>query len=163
MTNEHQSNEPSLSNEPQHQDRNAAGNAAFTPMANHESVPPAKLKHSGPGIASFIIALLAVLALVIGVILSVVAVANSTDFIGATPEEIEEQLLSGGGGDAASLIGAGLLMMLSIGIAIIGLILAIIGVVMKNRKKVFAIIGLILNGLMVLSVIVLMAIGLMAA
>jgi hypothetical protein len=158
MTNEHNPNEQ---NRPQ--DYNNTGFTAFSPANEFPGSAPVKVKHSGPGIASFVLALIAVLTVVIGIIMSVAAVASSADFMSATPEEIESQLLEGGGEGVAAIVGAGLLMILSIGFAIIGLILGIVGVVMKNRKKVFGVIGLILNALIVLSVILLVAVGMFAA
>lgn len=163
MTNEQNPNphDPNEQNRPQ--DTNNSGYANFSPVNEYPGNVPVKVKHSGPGIASFVLALVAVLTVVIGIVLSVAAVASSADLAGATQEEIEAELLEGGGGEVAGLIGAGLLMIASIGFAVIGLILGIIGVVMKNRKKVFGIIGLILNALIVLSVVLLISIGLLAA
>ncbi|MCR2804370.1 hypothetical protein [Paenibacillus soyae] len=163
MTNEQNPNnyDPNEQNRPQNYSN--TGYTNFSPVTDYPGNAPVKMKHSGLGIASFVLALVAVLTIVIGIIMSVAAVASSPDFMNATEDEIATDILEGGGGEFATLMGAGLLMLLSIGISIVGLILGIIAVVLKNRKKVFGIIGLILNALMVLGVVMLFAIGLVAS
>ncbi|MFD0586377.1 hypothetical protein ACFQZE_00060 [Paenibacillus sp. GCM10027627] len=133
-------------------------NGSETPIFQSQQQPyggqaPLIKKHSGPGIASFIIGLLAIVGLIIAIIMSVAAAGSlgSTD-----PLAIEEEMLNGG---ALALVGAGLLMIGSIVLSLIGLILGIIGAVLKNRKQVFSIIGIILNVLIIGGLIILMIIG----
>jgi hypothetical protein len=121
------------------------------------------LKQSKLGIASFIIALVALLLIIITFVL---ATSNSAQFIEfveevnarngvVTPEDIETL-----GGD---ILGVLVLIMIcmfgSIGVALVGAILAFIGIFAKNRRKAFAIIGLVLNGLLIVGAIALFIIG----
>lgn len=152
MTNEYNPNEQNNSQE----DGKQGGYTVFTPVSDHPG-QPVPLKHSGLGISSFVLAIVSIFALIIGIIL---IVAASADFVNMSPAEIESEMMAGAGEEFATILGAGLLMMLSVGISIIGLILGIIGLVIKNRKKIFGILGVVLNGLMVLGIVFLMIIGL---
>jgi len=103
---------------------------------------PAPRGHSGVGVASFVIACVAFITLLAT---SVSCVANiDVDF-----ETIEES------------VGAviGLLFLLSIGLLLIGVSTGIIGVVQSNRKKLFAILGLIFNLLMLLPIVAVLILG----
>lgn len=153
MTNEYNPNEQ---NNPQ-DDGRQGGYTVFTPVSDSSGGQPAQLKHSGLGISSFVLAIISILVFIIGIIM---VVAASADFVNMSPSEIESEMMAGAGGDFAAIVGAGLLLMLAIGISIIGLILGIIGLVIKNRKKIFGILGVVLNGLMVLGIVFLMIIGL---
>ncbi|RIX52413.1 hypothetical protein D3P08_13125 [Paenibacillus nanensis] len=154
MTNEYNPNEQ---NHPQGNGNNQ-GYPAFTPVSGYPGGGQlAPLKHSGLGIASFVLAIVSILALIIGIIMSVAAAAN---YMNVSPSDIESEILAGSGEEFAAFVGAGLLMMLSIGLSIIGLVLGIIGLVIKNRKKIFGIIGVILNALLILGLVLLMALGL---
>lgn len=152
MTNEHDPNEP---NNPQ---GNAyQGETVFTPVTNNPDGQPGPLKHSGLGIASFVLAIISILAFLLSIIMIFAAASNVAHL---SPTEIESELMAGGGEEFAAVLGGGLLIMLAIGISIIGLILGIIGLVIKNRKKIFGILGVVLNGLIVLGIVFLMVIGL---
>ncbi|MFO0865837.1 MAG: hypothetical protein U0744_14495 [Gemmataceae bacterium] len=106
------------------------------------------LPHSAPGIASFIAAILAGL-LAFGMILLAAANADNIEF------EIERK--SGiGVAFIFLLLGSGATML-------VGVILGIVGCVQPHRKKIFAILGLVFNLLIVLAVCGLMLIGLAAA
>lgn len=122
------------------------------------------MKQSGLGIASFILALVTVL-LVVGSIISatmfVSGVAGDTQGFLNEIEKMEEQNTIPS--EFVSIMIAGLCMIASIGIALIGLILGIVGAVQKNRRKVFAIIGIVLNGLIVLGAAGIVIIGLLSA
>lgn len=106
---------------------------------------PIVQKHSGLGITSFIMALAAVITFILAIILIVSGVSGFMD--ASSPEEIQNQILEGNGEGFGAMIAGGLIVLLSIAISFIGLVLGIIGAVMKNRKKVFSIIGIVLNGL----------------
>lgn len=150
MANEHFQNEHNLphnSSEP--------GYTGFTPISNDNNNKTAPNKHSGLGISSFILALVSMLGLVIAFIVSVAAAAQ---FINVDPVDIQSSIMEGGE-ELSSFIGAGLLMLLAICISFIGLLLGIIGIFIKNRKKVFSIIGTALNGLIVIGTVLMMAIG----
>ncbi|MFD0958269.1 hypothetical protein [Paenibacillus chungangensis] len=122
---------------------------------------PETLKHSGLGIASFIIALLAILAAIITLVLTVSFTAEFINMGTLDPESLEAQILDG---DSAivSIMAAGLLFIVSIGLSVIGLILGIVGAVMKNRKKVFSVLGIVLNALIAVGVVVLVIISMVA-
>ncbi|MFF2480647.1 hypothetical protein [Paenibacillus sp. NPDC058071] len=118
---------------------------------------PVPLKHSGVGIASFVLAIISVLLGIAGIILSISfagQVANDPGFMDSMTQsngEVPEGFLA--------LASAGLTMIIGIGCSFIGLILGIVSVASRNRRKVFGIIGLILNGLIVLGMGGLMLIG----
>ncbi|SFE21120.1 hypothetical protein SAMN05216378_2731 [Paenibacillus catalpae] len=140
------------------------------PYASRPSNPFSPIKEDGPmkqsglGIASFILALVTVL-LVVGAIISasvfVSGVAGDAQGFLNEIEGIEgENSLPS---EFVSIMIAGLCIIASIGVALIGLILGIVGAVQKNRRKVFAIIGIVLNGLIVLGTAGLVIIGLVSA
>ena len=111
------------------------------PFADHEP-----LQHSGLGIASFI------LALVSG--LSVIALIVVAGFMEAsTPGGVDE--------DDPAVIVLGLTVCAGAIAAVVGLALGIAGAVQRHRKKVFAVLGLVFNALVVLSVAGLMVIGML--
>lgn len=129
--------------------------ATFTPYPQH---PNERIKHSGPGIASFIIGLIGLVSL-IGLLIgaAVVTVNLVSDFsAGELPsQEVLEQ--SGG------IIVIGLLAILIIFMILIGLILGIVGLVLKNRKKAFAITGTVINGLLLIGTVFMIVLGQFAA
>jgi hypothetical protein len=120
---------------------------AFTP------VPPRK--HSGPGIASFILAMVMGL-LYVGMIVAAIAVvvphvqANQS----LTPQDFQKLGLQ------SPLIMIGMGMLAAIVGNIIGLVLGIIGLLQKERKKGFAIAGTVMNGLAVLVLLLLVLVSL---
>jgi len=95
-----------------------------------------ELPHSGVGIASCVLALLAVLAGAFGMALA--ASVGFDDFGDAVDAEEPEALLA-----LAVLLGSGLLML-------IGLVLAFAGLLQRDRNRLFALLGLCANGLMAL-------------
>lgn len=132
----------------------------FTPI-HHPVITPSK--HSGLGIASFIMAIVSITCFIGLTIAIFVLVSNTIDlttFIDAngnrtmTDEELMDKL--------GPLIGYLILYPLLFVIVIIGLILGIIGLARRGYKKVFAVIGTVLNGLILLSVFLLVIIGLAA-
>lgn len=105
------------------------------------------LKHSGLGIASFIISLL------VGVLLGGAIVAAGVMQVqrpGAFGPESPEAVVIGLG------VCGGILA------AVVGLILGIAGLCQNDRKKVFAVLGLVFNTLIILGVGCLFVIGLAA-
>lgn len=124
------------------------------------SEPPiveGRMKHSGLGIASFVMAIIAILLGVLGMILSVVFVAQAAEDPTSLLIEAESGTIPEGVG---SILAAVVLMFLGVGISFIGLILGIVGIFAKNRRKVFAIIGLVVNGLITLGMLLLFLLGL---
>ncbi len=103
-----------------------------------------KLKHSGLGMASFVLSLLTV-AGVIGFYLAVTA-AVSRGVVDAT-------------NPPAGLLAAGMVFLISVLVALVGIGLGIAGLIQKDRRRVLAVVGLVLNSLVVLTVAVLIVLG----
>lgn len=122
-------------------------NEQFTPPNEQQldpipPAPPVQKKHSGLGIASFIIAMVSIL-LTIAMIFAFVAFggASAIEQFTIDPMMTEEDLLE----VAPGLIIAVLLFMAAALISFIGGILGIAALFQKNRKKLFAILGVIFN------------------
>ena len=107
--------------------------------------PAAPPTHAGIGVASFILGLVAGLAMVV---LIVIAGVMSADAPGGELDENSREAMTVG----CSLIVAA-------GLAVLGLILGIVGAVQQGRKKVFPILGIVINGGMILLVGGLMILG----
>ena len=105
----------------------------------------ARWPHSGIGIASFIAGIVALLMTFGAIALMVVAVAGARH----APEPPQKVVVLTG----LIILGAGL-------IALIGVGLGIGGCCQTDRKKVFAIVGLVINALLLLGIIGLMLVGL---
>jgi hypothetical protein len=108
---------------------------------------PTELKHTGVGIASFIISVISGLMLIVLVIIAGVMEASS-------PDGLDEESTD------AIIVGLGLIGFM-FG-ALLGLVLGIVGVFQSRRKKIFAILGMLLGGLTFFGVLGLMVIGLAA-
>jgi len=107
--------------------------------------PTQIIKHSGPGIASFIISLVAFMGYLFSTVLVSVAAAN---VLGGPEELFEEYFIQQG-----SAVAGVLLLLITIVLNLTSLILGIVGISMKNRKKVFAILGTIFSAIPILPVI----------
>jgi hypothetical protein len=130
---------------------------SFTPIKDAVDAP---VKHSGLGIASFIMSIISIIAYVGLTVALVFMVSNTIDFTtffdaNGQRTMTDQQLVD----KLGPLIGYLVLYPLIFVINIIGLILGIIGLARHGYKKVFAIIGTVLNGLPLLSVFLLMIIG----
>ena len=101
--------------------------------------------HSGLGIASFIIALIAGAAMVA---LIVLAAALSAQAPGGELDENSPEAVTVG----CSLI-------IAAGMALLGLILGVVAAIQQGRKKVFAVLGIVFNGGMILVLVGLMILG----
>jgi hypothetical protein len=103
-------------------------------------LPVANKPHSGSGIASFVLACVSfvVLILMIG---GVIANVDDTGISDAVIQTLD------------------LMLFLSIGLMLIGVSTGIIGIVQSNRKKIFGTLGLIFNVLMLLSVLGILLLG----
>lgn len=103
-------------------------------------------KHSGIGIASFVISILA------GILIFLVfAVAGSLEV--STPGGIDENSTE------AIMIGLAIIGLLFFNVLAVGL--GIGGLLQKERKKIFAILGTVFSSFLILSVIGLMILGTM--
>ncbi|CAM4375851.1 DUF4064 domain-containing protein [Saccharibacillus endophyticus] len=127
-------------------------NPPFSPYDSYpqSDYPQERLKHSGVGIASFVLSLISIALYVvfvvsaIGVVYSLAEVGSTVDF--DVNSATEEQLMSVGLSAIVlifSVLGAAVL-------NLVGAILGIVGIVSKTRKRVFAVIGTVLNGLCLL-------------
>lgn len=113
-------------------------------------------KHSGPGIASFVLGLLSILTGIISLLVMIVGLA---DYV--TPEGLfipdSEELAA----DSAVLAGA-LLFFLSLLLSIVGVVLGIVGCVIRNRRRVFAILGLVFSAIVTVGTVVTLLLGILA-
>ncbi|MBP3962165.1 hypothetical protein [Paenibacillus lignilyticus] len=130
----------------------------FTPIpAAYEEQPPKT--QSKLGIASFIIGLISIIGFIIAIILATSFIMNHNFADSNTlQQEIEANMADLE--TYAPIIGAGLLIIGSMGASIVGLILGIVGACAKNKRKAFSIIGIIINGLLPVGFIGLFLIGL---
>ncbi|WP_339321856.1 hypothetical protein [Paenibacillus sp. FSL W8-0194] len=97
-------------------------------------------RHSGPGIASFIISLVSMLAYIISV--------------GAMGAVFAQGLETDSSWTQSSTTGVTVITMILIGLFaanVIGVILGIVGTILRNRKKIFAVLGLSLNAIIIFS------------
>jgi phosphoglycerol transferase MdoB-like AlkP superfamily enzyme len=142
------------------EEHNRSGFAPYPPEPSFSSMPPGEAqpkKQSGLGIASFIIALLSVVLIIVSIALAATFAGDiaNNELLLNDPTAIESM-------DKEKLVPimiAGLSILGSIGIAVIGLILGIISVFSKTRRKVFGVIGIILNGLIVIGTVGLVVVG----
>lgn len=104
---------------------------------------PTELKHSGLGIASFIMSLICGLGLFVIVFIAGMMSLN---------EEMDET------SSAAMIIG--LAMFVFLGLEFIALILGIVGWTQKDRKSVFGILGTVFSAVVIVGMIGLIALGL---
>ncbi|MBH5318546.1 hypothetical protein I6N90_12095 [Paenibacillus sp. GSMTC-2017] len=132
---------------------NSAGFNSFAPLPGNEA--PIVKKHSGLGIASFILALLSIVCYIASVAL--IGSSSSEIINGGLNYQTEQEVL-----DSElfpMLAGAGLAIIAAIGLGFIGLILGIIGACMKNRKKLFSVLGIVLNVVFPVIILVLLLLG----
>jgi len=108
--------------------------------------PP--FKHSGLGIASFVISIIAALIIFVLVVMAGVMAAKEG---GKMNEQSPEAAVLG-----CSILAAGLLYLVGIGLAIGGLC-------QRNRHRVFPVMGLVLNIVFLLGIAGLMVIGILAS
>ena len=116
--------------------------------------------HSRMGIASFVIAILAIIGIVVGVVL---ILAFGGDVVGTDPASLTQQdlqqNLESSPGATAALGVAGFVFLLSPLLFLLGLALGIAGLIQGRRRKLFAGLGTALNGLPLLAVAGLFALG----
>lgn len=139
--------------------RDPAGAGGFTPVFQDPGVPARK--HSLPGIISF--ALFAGMALLfIGLLIAFIArLGSALDLDNSTaddPDLIAERIRN-----MPELAFMALAMLATFAGNLAGLVLGIIGLVQRERKKVFPILGTVLNGLVLAVIAFLIFIGLVVA
>ena len=119
----------------------------FTPAHAAYSLPP--VTHPPTGVISFVLGLLSALGVFLLFVVAIVAAANQAN--GVTSEDGPEVVLIGG------------LFILSILFAFVGIPLAFVGLFQSSRRRVFPIIGLCVNLLVLGFLVVLMLAGVAAA
>lgn len=127
-------------------DTAAPGYNGFSPVDSYDMEPPRR-KQSGLGIASFTI--FASMALIFIIMLGSVAVKLTglidTEAGIADYEELERKIT-----DMPELAFMSLAILGTLFGNLIGLVLGIIGLVQKERKRVFAVLGTVLNGIVII-------------
>ncbi|MNO53121.1 hypothetical protein D3C76_435590 [compost metagenome] len=97
------------------------------------------LQHSGPGIASFIISLVTIMgyaALFVFIIMKASSMVNENSNLLAESSQ--------------SIMLLGMTVIILSALNVIGVVIGIIGLSIRNRRKVFGIIGTIINGVIIL-------------
>ncbi|RAP75468.1 hypothetical protein [Paenibacillus montanisoli] len=130
----------------EHGSENNYPQGGFSPLPDAGEATPQKTQ-SKLGIASFIIGLISIICFIVAIILATSFImdhnfANSNSLqqeIEANMQDIEA---------FAPIIGAGLLIIGSMGASIVGLILGIVGACAKHKRKAFSIIGIVLNAML---------------
>ena len=102
--------------------------------------------HSGFGIASFVVSILGCLSIFFTILLAVILGSSK-------PEGVQE--------NSIEAILLGLVMLGSMAFLIIALVLGVVGLISKNRNKVFAILGTVFSGLAIAGAGGLIIIGLL--
>ncbi|GGG26163.1 hypothetical protein [Paenibacillus abyssi] len=140
----------------QPKDQSAASPAMnpIPPLSNYPHETEAPKKQSGLGIASFIIGIISILGIIAFALTAAAGVSDLVNTNGTIDIEDPEAIEM-----STALIVSGIMMFVTLALSFVGLILGIIGLVMKNRRKVFAIIGVVLNGLLVFGFGALIIIG----
>lgn len=138
-------------------------------FSNSDTVIPGPLKHSGLGIASFVLAMISVVLVIVTIVAGssfVSSVVDNPEFLQqweqVNPEDQEAVMALVEESGFVSIIVAVLAGIAACGIAFIGLILGIIGVFSRNRRKLFSVLGLVLNAIFVVAPIAFIMIGVIA-
>lgn len=113
-------------------------------------------RHSRMGIASLVIAILAIIAIVLFFIIGV-SVASAE--IGGDPQSFDPSSIDENSPLATTFALLGLGFVGSVLLTVVGLGLGVAGLIQLRRKRLFALLGTIFNGLVVLVVIALFVLG----
>lgn len=144
-----ESNYPSKTDQPAYPPNtplNAAGMPAETEPEYVFQENKRDYKHSGPGIASFIIALVTVIGYAISF---VYAGMQATTILSGSNDVINDS------SQAIMLLGLTVLILAAVNV--IGAVTGIIGLTLRRRKKVFAIIGTVINAVILILFMLLIA------
>ncbi len=122
------------------------GSGFGPPRVPGQPVPPMEaMKHSGVGIASFIMSILLGIFMFL---LIAIAGLMAAEAGGAMDEE------------SMGAVILGLFLLAALGLEVVAIILGIVGMFQKQRKKVFAILGIVFSGLTLVGVVFLIIVGL---
>jgi len=145
-------------NDPFEKNEQIENRNAFSPIDGEDYQPP---KHSGMGIASFVLSLVGIVSFVIltiaiaSLFVEAIDVNQIVDDYGnrlMSDEEIADKI--------QPFIGYLILYPLLLLVVLVGLILGIIALTRPGTKKVFAVLGTVFNGLPLLFTVLLFLIGL---
>ena len=126
----------------------------------HGEAPARRSKHSKMGVTSLVIAILATVAIV--ALFVIAALVGASAFGGADPQSIDPQSLQDSPAfTGLALVGIGFLVCIIL--YFVGLVLGLVGIFQKRRKRLFAILGTVANGLAVLVVVSLLVLGAIGA
>ncbi|MGN7760963.1 hypothetical protein [Paenibacillus sp. 22594] len=100
---------------------------------------PRNSKHSGPGIASFVIALITLAGYIITF---VVVGVNASSVTGGSDSFITNS--------AESIFYLGMSVLVLAAVNVIGAVIGIVGLTLRKRRRFFAVIGTIINGVILL-------------
>lgn len=122
---------------------------------------PPKKAQSKLGIASFIVGLVSLVVIIVAIIIATTFIMDYISFNGNTNTvaSIEDQVNDLN--DIMPLAIAGLLLLFSVGSSVVGLILGIVGACSKDKRKVFSVIGIVLNALLPVGFVTLFLIGIL--
>ncbi|WP_199615662.1 hypothetical protein [Paenibacillus alkalitolerans] len=146
MENEHGSHEINKSNET----HDNLGNRSDADIASPDK------KHSGIGIASFIISIVSI----VGLVACMVAIAAMFGGVMTDPAALNPDAPLPG--NLGAIAAAGFGMFIFVILSFVGAILGIVGLFQKDRAKLFSILGTVFNSLIVGVFAVLFVIGLIA-
>lgn len=123
----------------------------------------ARTGHSRMGVASFVIAILATVAIVALIIITGALTAQALEGVNpqnTNPQELQERLQDSQAATWLALAGTGVFVCLFL--YLVGLGLGIAGSVQGQRKRLFAVLGAVFNGGAILVFVVLTLFGLVA-
>lgn len=136
-----------------------ASYGGFSPVLDQE--PPQMRKHSGLGIASFTLFAVMAVAFISLLVAFITQLADVMDF--NDPEAVDSEEVARQIQDMPQLAVIAFLMFGTCVGNLVGLVLGIIGLVQKERKKVFAILGTVFNGLVIGFLLLMFVFGLVIA
>ena len=120
-------------------------------------------KHSRMGIASFVISILVVLAILALVVGGPLLISSSESFDPQSFDPANPQSVDLSNPTLIALQVLGLGFIAGVLLSFVGLGLGVAGMVQRRRKRLFAVIGAVLNGLVVLGVIALVVLSIALA
>jgi hypothetical protein len=130
----------------------------YAPLSTYEKEP--RITQSKLGIASFIIGLISIIIFIAGIIVVTTFIMNQNFNVGNNIQrEIEDSINNNDFSGYAPLVIGAIMMLGSALVSIIGLILGIVGACSRNKRKVFSILGIVLNALLPVGFIGLFLIG----
>ncbi|AWB44008.1 hypothetical protein DCC85_07130 [Paenibacillus sp. CAA11] len=136
------------------QQHSSENESSFTPYPQAEREASYDLKHSGPGIASFIVNLIVFIGYIAGMSSAFAAFGRLDEHVNRSTEELYNLVA-----DQQYFVIGVIVIIISFFLNLVGMILAIIGLALKHRKKRFAVIGFVVGLLPIALLIILTAIG----